>query len=163
VERVVAITSKLASALQALHARGILHRDIKPQNVLLDRNDEPFLTDFGLVRVVGDNGLTRDGVFVGTPAYASPEQASMRELDERSDIYSLGLVVFEMATGQRAFDGASTSEVLRMHQDLAAPRPEELRPDLPEGLSGLISRCLEKSPGQRFPTAAEIRVALDVL
>jgi len=163
IKRTVAITAKLAAALQALHARGILHRDVKPQNVLLDRNDEPYLTDFGLVRIVGDNGMTRDGVFVGTPAYASPEQASMKELDERSDIYSLGLVIFEMATGRRAFEGKSASDVLQMHRTVVPPRPIDLRPDLPGGLSELISRCLEKNPGQRYPTAAEVRVALDVL
>jgi serine/threonine protein kinase len=116
--RILAITDKLASALQALHARGILHRDVKPHNV------------------------------------------KMRELDERSDIYSLGLVVFEMATGRRAFDARSAEEVLRMHCTVPPPQTGDLRPDLPNRLSGLIARCLEKSPGARYPTAEEVRLAL---
>jgi hypothetical protein len=160
VARIVTISAKLASALNALHARGVLHRDIKPHNILMDCDDQPYLTDFGLVRLLGDRGMTRDGVFVGTPNYASPEQASLRELDERSDIYSLGLIIFEMATGQRPFVANSTQQVLEMHCSTAPPRPEELRPGMPSRLSTLISRCLEKEATKRFSTAGELEAAL---
>lgn len=163
VERIVTISSKLASALDALHARGILHRDVKPHNILIDRTDEPFLTDFGLVRLLGDRGMTRDGIFVGTPNYASPEQARLLKLDERSDIYSLGLIIFEMATGRRAFVAKSSTDVLEMHCSAAPPTTRDLRPDLPGELSGLISRCLEKEPGERYPSAEALQAALNAV
>ena len=106
---------------EALHGAGVLHRDIKPQNILLDAEDEPHLTDFGLVRLLGRTGVTRDGIFLGTPDYASPEQARMQPLDEKSDIYSLGLVIFEMATGRKPFVVDSSRKVLDMHKNSPAP------------------------------------------
>jgi hypothetical protein len=163
VGRILSISGKLAGALEALHAAEILHRDIKPHNILIDSRDEPYLTDFGLVRLVGSGGMTRDGVFLGTPNYASPEQAGLEELDRRSDIYSLGLIIFEMATGQRPFDGRSAEEVLTLHRSAMLPEPSRLRPDLPEGLSSLIKRCLEKQRDRRYDSASALRSALDAL
>src|SRR5262249_50693540 len=101
--RVVDIGLKIASALEALHVRKIIHRDVKPQNVLLDDRGEPYLADFGLARLLDAPGMTESGVFLGTPDYASPEQASRRSTDERSHLYSLGGMMFEMATGRRPF------------------------------------------------------------
>jgi serine/threonine-protein kinase len=139
----------------------VLHRDVKPQNILLDRQGVPYLTDFGLVRLLDQPGTTRAGVFVGTPHYASPEQAEMRELDVRSDIYSLGLVVFEMATGRQPFQGESTREVLDARLRNRPPAPDSLRGDLPEPLSRLIQRCLEKETDRRFDSAEELLSALE--
>jgi serine/threonine-protein kinase len=158
----VTVARKLAAAVEALHGAGVLHRDIKPQNILLN-DDEPLLTDFGLVRLLGRTGMTRTGVFLGTPDYASPEQAKMLPLDEKSDIYALGLVIFEMATGRRAFTGRSTREILEMHKNDPPPNPMDLRPRIPADLSNLILRCLEKEPGQRYPSAAALRQALERL
>lgn len=157
---VLDIGRKLASALEAAHSKRILHRDIKPQNILLDAIREPYLTDFGLARLVDSAGLTESGVFVGTPSYASPEQANLRPLDERSDIYSFGTVLYEMATGMKPFDADDIRQVLEMHRNVAPPDPKSIRSEIPPGLARIILRCLEKDPAHRFQTAAELRVAL---
>jgi tRNA A-37 threonylcarbamoyl transferase component Bud32 len=161
ISRVISVSRKLASALEALHAKDVLHRDVKPQNIMIDRSHEPYLTDFGLVRLVGGQGMTRDGVFLGTPNYASPEQASLRRTEQRSDLYSLGLIIYEMATARRTFTADSAGEILELHREKAPPDPRELRPDLPEELAELILRCLEKDPDRRYPTAAALGDALD--
>jgi hypothetical protein len=160
IDRVVTISRKLAAALEALHARDVLHRDVKPHNILIDTSDEPYLTDFGLVRLLGHQSTTRDGVFIGTPVYSSPEQASLRELDARSDLYSLGLIMFEMATGRRPFVAESAEQVLELHRTMPAPDPRQLRAEIPADLSGIILRCLEKNPSQRFSSAGAVRAAL---
>ncbi len=152
---------KLASALEAAHSRKILHRDIKPQNVLLDVEREPFLTDFGVARLLGEPGITRSGVFLGTPNYASPEQAKLQALDERSDIYALGVVLFEMATGERPFTAENSNDVLELHISAPAPDPREFHPSIETELSRIIVRCLKKSPDDRYPSAMELGKALE--
>ena len=107
--------------------------------------------------------MTSHGVFLGTPDYASPEQVRARGLDARSDLYSLGVVIFEMTTGSRPFSGNSTREILDKHLHEPAPAPRDLRPDISPQLSGLILRCLEKDPARRFQTAGELRQALRAL
>jgi hypothetical protein len=159
----VSIAIKLAASLEAAHARKILHRDIKPQNIMIDREGEPYLTDFGLARLMGKPGMTRDGIFLGTPYYASPEQARMLPLDERSDIYSLGMVLFEMTTGRRPFTGASAAEILELHRSSPAPDPRGINPELPRELADVVLRCLEKDPNRRFASAGELRRALEAL
>jgi len=161
--RTVRIAIQLASALEAAHRRGVLHRDIKPQNILLDKESEPLLTDFGLARELEDAGITSAGMFLGTPNYASPEQASVQPLDERSDLYSLGVVLFEMATGKRPFEADRAAEMLKMQRETPAPEPRSLAPNLSPGLASIILRCLEKSPERRFGSATELRQALEAL
>jgi len=161
--RAVTIAVKLVSAVAAAHARQVLHRDIKPHNVLVDERGEPHVTDFGLARLMGDPGMTQGHMFVGTPNYASPEQASLAGVDERSDIYALGVVLFEMVTGRRPFVADSTREVLQMHQTSPPPVPRELRPSVPLPLSRLILKCLKKRPVDRFQTAEELLRALEAL
>ena len=161
--RAVQIATKLASALEAAHSRGVLHRDIKPQNILLDKESEPYLTDFGLAREVAGEGITNAGVFLGTPNYVSPEQASTLPLDKRSDIYSFGVVLFEMATGRRPFEAESAADVLRQHRETRPPDPLSLAPDLSSELASIILHCLEKNPDRRFETATQLRKALEAL
>ncbi|MGB5296777.1 MAG: protein kinase [Thermoanaerobaculia bacterium] len=161
--QVLKIAIKLTSALEAAHGRGVLHRDVKPQNVLLDGESEPFLTDFGLARELNDPGITSAGMFLGTPNYVSPEQASAHPLDERSDLYSFGVVLFEMATGRRPFEADSAAEVLHAHRSTPPPDPRSLVPDLSLGLSSIILRCLDKSPDDRFDSATQLRQALEGL
>ena len=159
----VAIAAKLAAALEAAHARRVIHRDIKPQNILIDRNQEPYLMDFGVARMVGEPGITSTGMFLGTPNYASPEQASLRPLDHRSDLYAVGVVLFEMATGQRPFESDDTQEVLDLHKSASAPDPRTLAPALSERLSTVILRCLAKDPEDRYGTAAVLRHAIETV
>jgi hypothetical protein len=159
----VSIATKLAGSLEAAHARKVLHRDIKPQNIMIDREGEPYLTDFGLARLMGQPGMTRDGVFLGTPYYASPEQARMLPLDERSDVYSFGMVLFEMTTGRKPFTGTSAAEILEHHRSTPPPDPRTINPELPPDLAEIILRCLDKDPNRRYPTAAHLRKALETL
>ena len=159
----VKIVAKLAAALEAAHARKVLHRDIKPQNIMVDRRREPYLMDFGVARVLGGPGLTSSGIFLGTPNYASPEQAALQTLDERSDLYALGVVLFELAVGRRPFLGDTSQDVLTQHRDAAPPDPRNLRPDLSAGLADIILRCLAKVAAQRYPSATALRQALQQL
>ena len=154
------LSIKLSSALAAAHDRGILHRDLKPGNILVDTEGEPHLADFGLARLIGGLGVTQQGVFVGTPHYASPEQVSLAELDERSDIYALGLVIFEMATGQRPFSADTVPEILAMHRSAPPPDPSVISPEIPGELAAIILRCLVKDPADRIASARELEEAL---
>ena len=163
VETLLPIGRKLASALEAAHSRGVLHRDIKPQNVLLDRTGEPLVTDFGLARLLGEPGITRSGMFLGTPNYASPEQADLKPLDERSDVYALGLVLFELATGTTPFDADTVAGILAMHRESPAPDPREVAPGLSREFARLTLRCLEKDPAKRYRSAAALRRAIELL
>jgi hypothetical protein len=154
------IAERLAGALEAAHALKVLHRDVKASNILIDCAGEPHLSDFGLARLLEDSSGTSHGVFLGTPDYASPEQANTLTLDERSDLYSLGIVMFEMVTGRRPFIAKSASEVLELHRSAVPPDPSDLRPDVPRPLSQLILSCLEKDPRRRPQRAGELRIAL---
>jgi len=157
---VLALATKLSSALAAAHSHNILHRDIKPGNILLDEEGEPFLADFGLARLIGELGLTQHGVFVGTPHYCSPEQVALEELDERSDIYALGLVIFEMATGQRPFEAETVAEILAMQRSTPPPDPTSILPRIPGELAAITLRCLAKDPSDRIANARELEEAL---
>jgi len=161
--RGIGIATRIASALQAAHAVRVLHRDIKPSNVLLDEAGEPHLSDFGLARLVGDASLTSHGTFLGTPDYASPEQAATLPLDERSDLYSLGVLLFELVTGRRPFVSTAAVDVLTQHRSAPPPDPRTLRPEVPPDLAELVLRCLEKDPPRRFRSAGDLRLALERL
>jgi serine/threonine protein kinase len=156
----VAIGARLASALAAAHGRKVLHRDLKPENILMAGGCEPMVSDFGLARLIGAPGLTRASLFVGTPSYASPEQARQTELDERSDLYSLGLVLFELLTAQMPFRGDSAIAMLMHHSQTPAPDPRELRADIPEALARLVLRCLAKDPAERPESARAVELSL---
>jgi len=160
IPEVLTLATKLSSALAAAHQSNILHRDIKPGNILVDDDGEPYLADFGLARLIGERGLTQHGVFVGTPHYCSPEQVALEELDARSDIYNLGLVLFEMVTGRKPFEGETVAEILAMQRSTPAPDPTTILPKIPGELAAIILRCLAKDPADRIATASELEEAL---
>ena len=153
----------VADALAYAHGRAIVHRDIKPDNILMDRvTGRTLVSDFGIARAAeGDSRLTATGIAVGTPAYMSPEQAiGERDIDGRSDLYSLGVVGYHMLAGELPFSATNTPAMLMKHIN-QAPRPlRELRPDLPPGLDRAIERAMSKQPDQRWPDAAAFRDAL---
>jgi TolB-like protein len=163
IDAAIAVVRDVASALSYAHARGIVHRDIKPENVMLHEGGA-FVTDFGIARAVSAAGdaLTQTGMALGTPAYMSPEQvAGERELDARSDIYSVGCVLYEMLTGAAPFEGPNAQAVM-MRRFTESPAAVRLaRPDIPAGLDAAVSRALAREPADRFATAAELAAALD--
>ena len=116
--------------------------------------------DFGVARLVGEPGITRSGIFLGTPDYASPEQAKLLPLDARSDIYALGVVIFEMATGRRPFEADDIQDVLELHRNAAPPDPRDVDPSVPEELAKIILCCLAKDPQARYPNASALAESL---
>jgi len=164
------IARQVADALAYAHKHDIVHRDIKPDNVLLDMSGHVLVTDFGIAKAAqaaqaatpggGAAQLTSEGMIIGTPQYMSPEQAAGDGLDGRSDIYSLGIVVYQMLAGTPPFDGPSSASILAQ-QLTQAPTPiRRERPDVPEEMAFVLERMLEKSPAKRFQTATEVSRAL---
>lgn len=159
-EAAVSLAGQIAAGLAAAHGRGVVHRDLKPQNVMVDAAGHARIMDFGLALSSGAEGEDRRGPIIGTPEYMSPEQAEGREADGRSDIYALGVMLYEMVTGRRPFAGRSTAEVLHKQRTERPEEPGKLRPLLPEGLDRVILNCLEKSKENRYRTAADLGRAL---
>lgn len=167
----LALTRDIALALDYAHRQGVLHRDIKPANIMIEPDPShhapgalpyrPILTDLGLAKLAEGGMMTVEGTSMGTPAYMSPEQALGQKTDPRSDVYSLGVLLFELATGSRPFPARSLTEAIQYHTRQAPPAPRTLRPNLPAGIEALILKALEKDPAGRFQSAAEFARAID--
>jgi hypothetical protein len=155
------IISQVAAALDYAHAKGVIHRDVKPSNVLLDEQGNCLLSDFGIARMIEATGqFTTAGAFIGTPTYASPEQALGQNLDGRSDVYSLGVVLYEMVTGRPPFDAETPMAILIKHVHDPLPIPRAINPAVSEGVERVILKALAKEPESRYQTAGEAARAL---
>jgi serine/threonine protein kinase len=159
---IVRIGSQVAAGLAAAHEQGLIHRDIKPENILLEDGIERVtLTDFGLARAVDDTSVTREGTIAGTPQYMSPEQARGESIDQRSDLFSLGSVLYTLCTGRPPFRAESSYGVMRKIIDEEATPIRELNPDVPEWLVLIIQKLMEKDKSERFESAGEVRELLE--
>ena len=167
----IEIAAQVCDVLQVAHARGFIHRDIKPQNIMLTwggassssmNGERPLvkLTDFGIVRVVEEGGLTNSGIVLGTADYLSPEQARGETLTASSDLYSLGVVMFEMLAGRPPFVGPTAVSIAMQHASTNPPSLRQFNPTVPPGVEHIVMRALEKEPEDRFHSAAEMQQAL---
>ncbi len=157
----VNIAKQVCEGLAEAHSLGIVHRDLKPSNVIIDKEGDALILDFGIARSLRAKGVTGVGVMIGTPSYMSPEQADTKEVDQRSDIYSLGVILFEMLTGKVPFEGDTALSVVMKHKSESPPDPQSLNPQIPENMSRIILKCLEKRRENRYQSAEELIVDLD--
>jgi serine/threonine-protein kinase len=157
-ERALKFATQLAGALAAAHAEDVVHRDLKPQNILLDKNDQVYISDFGLAKSFAEGavGMTQTGAFLGTPRYMSPEQVEGKPTDGRADLYAYGLILYEMVTGDVPFTGDSTLKVMYQRIQEKPKSPKLVNAELPNWLVRIIMRCLERDPADRYQSAYEI-------
>jgi tetratricopeptide (TPR) repeat protein len=159
--RLVSLFRQIAAGLGAAHEMGVVHRDLKPQNVLVDSADQVYLTDFGLAKGAEQSAMTQTGAVLGTPHYMSPEQVKGQHVDSRSDLFSLGVILYEMATGSLPYPGDTPFEVMVQRTQRPPRPPREVNPDLPPYLCRIIDRCLAIDPAARYGSIAEILADLD--
>ncbi|MBN1274609.1 MAG: protein kinase [Candidatus Aminicenantes bacterium] len=152
---------QVCSGLASAHKLGVVHRDLKPQNIMIDDDGIPHIMDFGIARSISTETITDSGMMIGTLDYMSPEQASGRKVDHRSDIYSLGVVIFEMLTGELPFKGETPIDTALKHQMETVPDPRTINPQIPEGLKHVIFKCLEKDRERRYQSIDELRRDLE--
>ncbi len=161
--KVVALARDLCAGLSAAHAAGVVHRDLKPDNVLIARDGRLVITDFGIARAVreGDAVVKTNGRPIGTPAYMAPEQVQGGDVDARADVYALGAMLYELLTGDRAWPGEAVLAVAAARLLEPPPDPRVKCPSLPEGVAGVILRCMAKDRDARFASAADVGRALE--
>ena len=159
--QILQILKDVAEALDFAHGRGVLHRDVKPGNILLDGGMRAHLSDFGLVRVTDAPHLTQLGNVVGTAAYTSPEQAESKPLDGRSDQYSLGIVAYELLVGKLPFQGEGSTAVALMHVTKSPPKPSDVNPEIPAEVDAVLLKALAKQPGERYSSCTEFIDAIE--
>ena len=156
--RILSIAAQIASGLTAAHVRGVVHRDVKLTNIMIDASDRVVITDFGLARAVIDNAnLTSGAMPLGTPAYMSPEQVKGETVDARSDLFSFGCVLYAMYTGYSPFQGLNPLEMARKVTEFKPPSLKDITPNAPEFFSNIVDRLLQKDPGKRYQSSLEVR------
>jgi serine/threonine protein kinase/tetratricopeptide (TPR) repeat protein len=161
VTEAIGVVRQVCHALEAAHAAGVIHRDLKPQNIMCEPNGRILVMDFGLARTLDDNGLTQSGNLVGTLEYMSPEQALAKDIDQRSDIFALGIIFYELLSGHSPYQAHSAVASLILRTQESVEPLSRRDPEIPEGLSSIVSKCLEREVDQRYQTASELRADLD--
>ncbi len=157
------IGKQICAALDAAHEKGVVHRDIKPQNILLESSGDVKIMDFGIARLEEMKGMTSTGTVMGTPDYMSPEQAQGIELDHRTDIYSTGVVLFEVFCGRLPFQADSALAVLNKHIREQPPKPSSLHQHIPPELDRILLKAMAKNPAQRYANISELYNDLDAM
>jgi len=150
------VARQIGEGLAEAHRLGVIHRDLKPQNIMIDREGNARIMDFGIARSLKAKGLTEAGVMIGTPEYMSPEQVEGKDADQRSDLYAFGIILYEMLTGQTPFQGDTPLSVALKQKVEAPPDPRKINPQIPEDLSRLILKCLEKEKDKRYQSAEQV-------
>jgi serine/threonine protein kinase/tetratricopeptide (TPR) repeat protein len=163
VGKALAIAKQLCEGLSEAHGIGIVHRDLKPSNIMIDKEGNARIMDFGIARSAEGKKITGAGVMIGTPEYMSPEQVEGKEVDQRSDIYSLGIILYEMLTGRLPFEADTPFAVGVKHKSEIPKSPKEFNPQIPDTLSSVILKCLEKDKSERYQNAGEIKSELERL
>jgi serine/threonine protein kinase/tetratricopeptide (TPR) repeat protein len=158
----IAVVRQVCFALEAAHAAGVIHRDLKPQNIMCEPSGRILVMDFGLARTLDDTGLTQSGNLVGTLEYMSPEQALAKEIDQRSDIFALGIIFYELLSGRSPYQAHSAVASLIMRTQESVEPLTKVDPAIPENLSGIVSKCLERDVELRYQTISELRHDLDI-
>jgi len=157
----ISIAKQICDGLTEAHKIGIVHRDLKPSNIMIDKEGDAHILDFGIARSLKEKGITGAGVMIGTPEYMSPEQVEGKEVDQRSDIYSLGIILYEMLTGRVPFEGDSPFTIGIKHKSEIPGPPVKINPRISDDLNRLILKCLEKDKEKRYQSAAEVRAELE--
>jgi len=157
----ISIAKQICEGLEEAHNLGIVHRDLKPQNIMIDTDGNARIMDFGIARSIKEKGITGAGVMIGTPEYMSPEQVEAKDIDQRSDIYSLGIILYEMLTGHLPFEADTPFAIGVKHKSETPKNPKEFNPQIPDDLSGVILKCLEKEKANRYQSTREVKSELE--
>lgn len=159
--KTIHIAKQVCDGLAEAHKLGVVHRDLKPQNIMIDKQGNAHIMDFGIARSLKAKGVTTSGMMIGTPDYMSPEQVEGKEVDQRADIYAMGVILFEMVTGTTPFKGETAVTIALMHTREKPPNPSDINDQIPEELSQVILKCMEKEKAKRYQNAEDLTADLD--